>query len=89
MSDRSLGILIFIASIAGAALYVLWLFWPAVEGDLLFYCPWVGLRWAIVVPMLVAVLGIFFIVTWIGWTMATTPPPVTIEELEKEEDKED
>lgn len=89
MSDRSLGALIFVASIAGAMLYVLWLFWPVPEGDWLFYYVPLGLRWAVLLPLLVAVLGVFFIVTWIGWTMAKTPPSMTIEDLPKEEDEED
>ncbi len=88
MSDRSLGTLIFVASIAGAIVYVLWLFWPAADTDLLFYAPGLRLRWAIVLPMLVAVLGVFFIITWIGWTMAMTPPPTVVEETRSEEKKE-
>jgi len=32
----------------------------------------------------IAVGGILAIGAWIGWTMATTPPPKPIEELEKE-----
>jgi len=31
-----------------------------------------------------AVSAMFFIATWIGWTLATTPPPKPIEEIEKE-----
>jgi len=36
----------------------------------------------------VAVLGVFGILAWIGYTLATTPPPPPIEELEKELEKE-
>ena len=32
----------------------------------------------------IAVLGIFGILAWIGYTLATTPPPKPIEEIEKE-----
>jgi len=32
----------------------------------------------------IAVGGILAIGAWIGWTMATTPPPKPIEELEEE-----
>ncbi len=32
----------------------------------------------------VAVTGIFGILAWIGYTLATTPPPKPIEEIEKE-----
>ncbi len=36
----------------------------------------------------VAVLGVFGILGWIGYTLATTPPPPPIGELEKELEKE-
>jgi len=36
----------------------------------------------------IAVGGILGIGAWIGWTMATTPPPKPIEELEKEIEEE-
>jgi len=32
----------------------------------------------------VAVVAVFVIVGWIGYTLATTPPPKPIEEIEKE-----
>jgi predicted DNA-binding transcriptional regulator len=32
----------------------------------------------------VAVVGVFGILAWIGYTLATTPPPKPIEEIEKE-----
>ncbi|RLF14894.1 MAG: transcriptional regulator [Thermoprotei archaeon] len=35
-----------------------------------------------------AIAGIFGIIAWIGYTLATTPPPKPIEELEKELEKE-
>ena len=37
--------------------------------------------------MLIAFLAIMFIGAWIGWIMATTPPPKPIEELKLEEKK--
>jgi len=36
----------------------------------------------------VAVLGVLFILAWIGYTLATTPPPPPIEEIEKELEEE-
>ena len=47
--------------------------------------------WLIAVPVLVAFVAILFIGAWIGWTMATTPPPKPIEEIttEIEEKKEE
>lgn len=32
----------------------------------------------------IAVAGVFGILAWIGYTLATTPPPKPIEEIEKE-----
>jgi predicted DNA-binding transcriptional regulator len=36
-------------------------------------------------PVLVAFIAVLGIGAWIGWTMATTPPPKPIEEIEAEE----
>jgi hypothetical protein len=68
----------------------------------LFYPKWlidVGLKstasaiqfWVIAVPVFIAFVAILFIGAWIGWTMATTPPPKPIEEIttEIEEKKEE
>ena len=47
--------------------------------------------WLIAVPVTVAFVAIMAIGAWIGWTMATTPPPKPIEEIttEMEEKKEE
>lgn len=46
--------------------------------------------WVIAIPVFVAFVAIMFIGAWIGWTMATTPPPKPIEEITTEiEDKKD
>jgi predicted DNA-binding transcriptional regulator len=37
--------------------------------------------WIIAVPVFVAFLAVIGIGAWIGWTMATTPPPKPIEDL--------
>ena len=39
--------------------------------------------WLVAIPVFIAFMGIG---TWIGWTIATTPPPIPIEEIEKEEE---
>jgi predicted DNA-binding transcriptional regulator len=36
----------------------------------------------------IAILGVFGILGWIGYTLATTPPPKPIEEIEKELEEE-
>jgi predicted DNA-binding transcriptional regulator len=47
--------------------------------------------YAVLVPVFIAFIAILLIGAWIGWTMATTPPPKPIEEIttEMEEKKEE
>ncbi len=47
--------------------------------------------WVIAIPVFIAFIAIMLIGAWIGWTMATTPPPKPIEEIttEMEEKKEE
>jgi len=80
MSDKSLGSVIFSLGLIGVIVYLYWLFVPANASDLLFYCPWINARWALVLPVVIAVVAILFIAMWIGWTMIMTPPPTMIEE---------
>ena len=40
--------------------------------------------WTIAIPVFIAFIAILFIGAWIGWTMATTPPPKPIEEITTE-----
>jgi hypothetical protein len=101
--DQAIGIVIFIVCALVGILYVLLLGWPrellAVIGVTVtdVEAPsWIaGVRlWIVAVPVLIAFVAIMGIGAWIGWTMATTPPPKPIEELtsemeEKEEKKEE
>lgn len=83
MSDKSLGSLIFALGLVGAIVYLYWLFAPVPDTkNLLFYAPIIEVRWALVLPMVVAVLAVLFIAMWIGYTMAVTPSPTLIEEAE-------
>ena len=47
--------------------------------------------WLVAIPVLIGFVAILAIGAWIGWTMATTPPPKPIEEItsEMEEKKEE
>lgn len=46
--------------------------------------------YAVLIPMVVALFAILFIGAWIGWTMATTPPPKPIQPTDiKEEENKD
>jgi predicted DNA-binding transcriptional regulator len=79
--DQSIGALVLVACIAGIVLY------GALVFDLV-----PGYSTSHIVLQLtgfIAILGILGIGAWIGWTMATTPPPKPIEELEKEIETEE
>ncbi|MDR0797266.1 MAG: transcriptional regulator [Nitrososphaerota archaeon] len=43
--------------------------------------------WIVTIPVFIAFVAIMFIGAWIGWTMATTPPPKPIEEITTEIDE--
>lgn len=72
MDDRVLGAGILVGSIVGIGVY----FW------LVFLSPWAQL--VIQASAFIAVAAILLIMAWIGYTLATTPPPKPIEEIEKE-----
>lgn len=74
--DQGIGAVIFVGCLAGIAIY----FW------LVFLSVWS--LFVLRLTGLVAVGGILAIGAWIGWTMATTPPPKPIEELEREIEEE-
>jgi predicted DNA-binding transcriptional regulator len=91
--DQAIGGAIFIVCIIVAIVYLVALF-----GYEQLIQPWLNVGsleavryWLIAVPVLVAFVAILFIGAWIGWTMATTPPPKPIEEIttEIEEKKEE
>lgn len=42
-------------------------------------------EWAILIPVLIFVYLFLFVVAWIGWAMATTPPTLPIPEGETKE----
>ena len=69
-NDRTLGGAILVGSIAGVVLY----FW------LLFMSPWAMLT--IQVSAFVAVGIVLLIIAWIGYTLATTPPPMPLEDFD-------
>jgi TRAP-type C4-dicarboxylate transport system permease small subunit len=91
--DQAIGGAIFIVCVIVAILYLVALF-----GYEQLIQPWLNVGslgdvryWLVAVPVLVAFVAILFIGAWIGWTMATTPPPKPIEEItsEIEEKKEE
>ena len=90
--DQAIGGAILVVCALVAILYTVTLFYPnwLVSIGLLSSTANVGF-WVIAVPVFVAFVAIMLIGAWIGWTMATTPPPKPIEEIttEMEEKKEE
>ncbi len=90
--DQAIGGAILIVCTVVAILYLVALF-----GYEQLIQPWLNIGsvaavqyWLIAIPVLVAFVAILFIGAWIGWTMATTPPPKPIEEITTEiEDKKE
>ena len=70
--DRTLGGIIMIGSIAGIVIY----FW------LLFFSPWCDIT--IKISMFAAVGLVLLIIAWIGYTLATTPSPESLEDFDIE-----
>ena len=63
--DQAIGAIILVASIVGIIVYA-----------------WLTYAYPIVVLQItafVAVAAVLLILAWIGWTMATTPPPAPLE----------
>jgi predicted DNA-binding transcriptional regulator len=91
--DQAIGGAILLVCVVVAVVYLVALF-----GYEQLIKPWLNIGnaidvrfWLIAVPVFVAFVAILFIGAWIGWTMATTPPPKPIEEIttEMEEKKEE
>ncbi len=77
MDDKNLGYTIMIITIVIMVGYFVWAF-PSIFGTV-----FAGLEryseWAYRLPVILAVYMILLIVLWIGYTMATTPPPVPLD----------
>ena len=87
--DQAIGGAIFIICLLVAVGYIVTLFVPTILVDTLGY---IGLSttveavkfWIVAIPVFIAFIAVLFIGAWIGWTMATTPPPKPIEEITSE-----
>jgi len=77
-SDQILGAFILLGSIVGVVVY----------GALLFLLGETISLLTLQVSAFLAVAFVLGIIAWIGYTLATTPPPKPIEEVEKEIEKE-
>ncbi|MEM0100959.1 MAG: hypothetical protein QW272_05675 [Candidatus Methanomethylicaceae archaeon] len=74
--DQILGGALLIIGIAGIIIY----------GWLVFFSAWQ--MFVIQLTAFIAIAAVLAIIAWIGYTLATTPPPKPIEEIEKEIEKE-
>ncbi|MCK4952547.1 transcriptional regulator [Candidatus Bathyarchaeota archaeon] len=91
--DQSIGALICLVCVVFAITYIIFMFYPPATltlGGWLMAIGWEGVTnyivrlWLVAVPVVVAFVVVLAIGAWIGWTMATTPPPRPIEEIEAE-----
>ena len=73
--DQAIGGLICTICVAIAIVYTTALFWPALAAIRL---------WLIAIPVFIAFIAILGIGAWIGWTMATTPSPKPLEDIQLE-----
>jgi len=80
--DQAIGAAILLVCVVVAIGYLVTLFYPQwlVNIGLLGNTGNVQF-WAIAIPVLVAFVAILGIGAWIGYTMATTPPPKPIEDI--------
>jgi len=86
--DQAIGGIICTICVAVGILYTAGMF--VIDPSI--YSTWKLPFWLIAIPVFIAFIAIMGIGAWIGWTMATTPPPKPIEditsEMEAEEKKE-
>jgi len=90
--DQAIGGIIFLVCIVVIIGYIAALFFPTDIGKLILgraVDRYHAMVWLVAIPVLIALVAILGIGAWIGWTMATTPPPKPIEEIEAEEKKEE
>ena len=87
--DQAIGGVICLVCVVVAVLYVIGLFAYQPIVDMIPALGFLGEAsvvqfWLIAIPVLVGFVAILAIGAWIGWTMATTPPPKPIEEITTE-----
>jgi predicted DNA-binding transcriptional regulator len=73
--DKAIGVSLMAVGVIGILLY----------GWLVFFSPWQVL--ILQLTAFVAVAAVLGILAWVGYALATTPPPKPIEEIEKEVQK--
>jgi MFS family permease len=79
MNDKSLGNLIVVVSVLIMVGYFVWAFAPLLGPAVTSWISPEMSEWAYRLPVILAVYLMLLIVAWIGYTMATTPPPIPLE----------
>ena len=87
--DQAIGWVICLVCVIVALFYVVTLFYPQWLSSIGINVDTAGIQfWLVAIPVFLAFIVVLGIGAWIGWTMATTPPPKPIEEIEIEEGTE-
>jgi predicted DNA-binding transcriptional regulator len=82
---QPIGGAIFIVCVVVAMIYAVMLFYPQWLSILGVNASSVTVQfWTVAITVFIAFIAVMAIGAWIGWTMATTPPPKPIEEIEAE-----
>src|SRR4030066_1955484 len=88
--DQSIGAAILLVCVVLAVFYLVTLFVPSWLSVFGIQATWADVQfWVIAIPVFIAFIAIMGIGAWIGWTMATTPPPKPIEEITSEMETEE
>ena len=85
MNNKTLGILLFTLSILTMIGYFCWLF--LAPKDIVILGKPLS-EWALIIPVVIIVYAFLFIVAWVGWAMASTPPPLPLIKKTPEEEEE-
>jgi hypothetical protein len=87
--DQAIGGAILVVCVVVAIGYLLTLFYPSWLASIGLLGSAGGVQfWVIAIPVFVGFVAILMIGAWIGYTMATTPPPKPIEEITTEPEAE-
>jgi predicted DNA-binding transcriptional regulator len=88
--DQTLGATIAVVCVLVALIYLVTLFYPQWLSVFGVQVQWLSNAqfWIIAIPVFIAFTAVMGIGAWIGWTMATTPPPKPIEEITSEMEKD-
>jgi membrane protein implicated in regulation of membrane protease activity len=77
LNDKTLGYTMMAATILIMVGYFIWSFAPWLGTAFAWLTPYT--EWAYRLPVLAAAYLMLLIILWIGYTMATTPPPIPLD----------